>query len=87
MVRKRDGRLQAFDLNKIELTLERISDESNRPLTGADLNILIRAIEKEFKNLRKDIIESKEIYGIVLQKLRQLGFKKIAKIYREFSRG
>ena len=37
-VRKRDGSLQDFDIDKVKLTLERMSDELNRPFTGSDLS-------------------------------------------------
>ncbi|MCM8900517.1 hypothetical protein KVG29_04655 [Caldicoprobacter algeriensis] len=41
---KNDSRVQDFDIEKTKLTLERISDEVNEPLTEPDINKLARAI-------------------------------------------
>jgi len=45
-VRKRDGRIQDFNLGKIRLTIERVSDEVQMPLTGSDLDMISKSIER-----------------------------------------
>ena len=85
-VKKRNGSLQDFNMDKIKLTLERVSDELNRPLTGSDLRVLTEAIEKNILETKKEIIESAEIYKIVIEKLRRLGFTRIAKAYEDFKK-
>ncbi len=83
-VKKRNGSIQDFDLDKIRLTLENTSDELGKPLTGADLRLLMGAIEENIMGLEKKILESKEIYGIVIDELRNFGFEQIRKAYEEF---
>lgn len=85
-VRKRNGKLQDFNTNKIKLTLERVSDEFGRPFTGADVNILIESIEKNITDMGEEIIDSAEIHKIVVKKLREFGFNGIANAYGEFEK-
>lgn len=83
-VLKRDGRIQEFDIGKIRLTLQRASDEANEPFTGADINVVSKAIEDEiFSNGRNEIMV-KEILDIVISKLRELGFSDVARFYWEY---
>lgn len=85
-VKKRDGRLQDFSINKIKLTLERVSDELGEPFTGSDLRILTETVELKIVETGKEIIESAEIYKIVIERLRRYGFAGIAKAYEEFEK-
>ena len=85
-VRKRNGSVQIFSMDKIKLTLERVSDELNQPLTGSDLELLTREIEKEINRIGKEIIDSSEIKKIVIELLERLSFKQIAKAYEEFDK-
>lgn len=85
-VRKRNGSVQIFSMDKIKLTLERVSDELNQPLTGSDLKLLTREIEKEINKIGKEIIDSSEIKKIVIELLERLSFKQIAKAYEEFDK-
>lgn len=85
-VRKRNGSVQIFSMDKIKLTLERVSDELNQPLTGSDLELLTREIEKEINKMGKEIIDSSEIKKIVIELLERLSFKQIAKAYEEFDK-
>lgn len=85
-VRKRNGSVQIFSMDKIKLTLERVSDELNQPLTGSDLELLTRGIEKEINKIGKEIIDSSEIKKIVIELLERLSFKQIAKAYEEFDK-
>lgn len=83
-VRKRNGNIQIFSPNKIKLTLERVSDELGRPFTGSDLGMLIGAIERDINGRGMETIDSSEIQSIVVAKLKEFGFGKIANAYDEF---
>jgi len=85
-VKKRDGNVQPFSMDKIKLTLERVSDELNQPFTGGDLRLITREIEKEINKTEKEIINSSEIKKIVIEALERLSFKQIAKAYEEFNK-
>jgi transcriptional repressor NrdR len=83
-VRKRDGSLQDFDIDKVKLTLERVSDELNRPFTGSDLRILTKAIEEGVFKTGNEVIDSSEIHKIVVNELEKYDFVEIAKAYDNF---
>lgn len=85
-VKKRNGSLQPFDIDKVRLTLERVSDEIDSPLTGSDIRILTDAIEGTIQAMNKEIIESAKIYGIVIGKLKEFGFRRTALAYEKFSK-
>lgn len=85
-VKKRNGTIQDFNMDKIRLALGRVSDELSMPFTGSDLKRLTDNIGENIEDTHKDIIESAEIYRIVIDNLRALGFKKMAKAYEDFER-
>ena len=85
-VRKRNGSIQDFSMDKIRLTLERVSDELNQPLTGSDLRLLAEGIERKIIATGKEIIDSTEISEIVIEVLKRLGFSQVAKAYDEFDK-
>jgi len=80
-VRKRNGSLQDFDIDKVKLALERVSDELGRPFTGSDLRMLTKAIEEEVLKTREEVIDSNEIRKIVVGVLGEFDFDQIAKAY------
>lgn len=86
-VRKRDGSIQEFDMNKVKLTLERVSDETGMPFTGSDLRVLMATIESNILNRKEKIIKTAEIHRIVVDNLEKLGFRRIAKGYDDFEKG
>ncbi|NLI59923.1 MAG: hypothetical protein GX375_00645 [Clostridiales bacterium] len=85
-VRKRNGNLQDLNMDKIRLTLERVSDELKKPFTASDLNLLIGAIEGEIMEAGKEIIDSIDIGKIVIGQLKKNHFMQVAKAYEEFDR-
>jgi len=85
-VRKSNGSIELFSMDKIKLTLERVSDELNQPLTGSDLSLLTKEIEREVNKTGKKIIDSWEIKKIVIEVLERLSFRKIAKAYEAFDK-
>lgn len=80
---KQDGRLQSFDLSKIETSIYRASDDSNEPLTQSDIHNLARRIEKEIQNLQKDTVHSYLIQSLVLGEIEKSGFHLVGKYYNQ----
>ncbi len=85
-VKKKDGRVQDFNPEKIKLSLEKVSDEIEKPFTGSDLINLTKSIEKTIKNSYEDLVSTDEIRKIVLDKLIKFGFTDIARAYDEFNK-
>lgn len=81
---KRDGRIQEFDINKILLTLEKVSDEIEEPFTESDINNLLEDIENSIKAVSSDRIMVNKIQDVVVEQLEKLGFNKAARHYREY---
>ncbi len=80
---KRDGRIQEFDIGKIQITLESVSDEISKPLTASDIKKLLASIEKAVYSRNQDEIRSSEIFEIVVEKLEKAGFHDIAAAYKK----
>ena len=80
-VKKRDGRIQEFNIQKIKLSIERVSDEINKPLTSSDIELVAKAIEGRIRSKGSDIINAVEIHKIVVEELRNIGFTHIAAAY------
>jgi transcriptional repressor NrdR len=78
---KRNGSKQEYDVNKIKLTLEKVSDEVLKPLTASDIAALLRSIEQSIKACNKEEIQSSRILRIVVAELIDYGFYDIAKAY------
>jgi len=81
---KKDGRIQEFDIEKIKLSLERVSDEVNEPFTKSDINNLARAIQETILTMNKEYIGSSEIRSIVVEQLKRAGFTHIAQAYDDY---
>ena len=81
---KRDGRIQEFDLNKILITLEKVSDDISEPFTESDIRNLSEDIESTIKAISEDSIEVNKIQDIVVEELEKLGFGNAARHYREY---
>ena len=85
-VRKKNGSIQDFDISKIRLTLERVSDEQGMPFTGSDLRMLTESIHEEIEKMQKEIVSSAEIHEIVVERLKIFGFTQIAEAYDSFEK-
>lgn len=83
---KRNGSIQDFSINKIILTLERVSDDINEPFTESDMENLSIGIERDLKTLECEKVSSSDLYEIVIDELRKFGFSKAAKYYKEFEK-
>ena len=83
-VKKKDGRIQDFNVDKIKLTLEKVSDEAEKPLTGSDVKTIIKLIDNTIKENYKDLVSADEIHKIVVDQLKKSGFYDIARAYDDF---
>lgn len=80
---KRNGRIQEFDIGKIQITLENVSDEISEPLTESDIKKLLASIEKAIYSRNQDEIRSSEIFEIVIDELEKAGFHDVAVAYKK----
>ena len=46
-VEKRDGRVEPYDGEKLELSIARASDEAKKPMPQGDLSRVVRAVERK----------------------------------------
>lgn len=85
VVRKKDGREELFDKNKILTGL--IKSCYKRPVTGEQLAALVNDIESELLNSLKSQITTEEIGVMVMERLKKLdevSYVRFASVYREF---
>ena len=85
-VLKRSGKLEDFDLKKIQKCLECISDSFEGLLTNSDISNLISEINQKVTENYTEQITYKEIRTIVAQTLNDMGFSKASKAYDEFQK-
>jgi transcriptional regulator NrdR family protein len=83
---KKNKSIQDFDIGKIKLTLERVSDEVHKPLTQSDIQKLANSIEKAIIQHGEEYIHSSTIHEIVVIELKNAGFLSIAKAYNEYQK-
>lgn len=83
-VRKRDGRLQDFDLEKIIRSIEAASDEVGEPMTFSDLHNVSKEVEKTLMSKYKDEVSYMDIRDAISIELKKCGFEDVAKAYSEF---
>ena len=85
-VMKRDGSLEPYQREKLESGLHKALEK--RPISSDDFRQLISEIEQEVQKKMKDNkIESKEIGGIVVRKLKKydpVAYIRFASVYRKF---
>lgn len=83
-VRKRDGRLQDFDLEKMIRSIEAASDEVGEPMTLSDLHNVSKEVERSLKSKCIDEVSYLEIRDTISMELKNSGFEDVAKAYSEF---
>ncbi len=85
MVRKNDGSSEAYDRAKL-LRAIRLPC-AKRPISQADMEALVDAIEDELSGLGTDEVESRVIGDMVMDRLRALdhvAYVRFASVYRDF---
>lgn len=85
MVRKKDGRLERFDLNKVIRGLQKACEK--RPVTMNQIRELAAHVRQDLAKMGKDEISSQEIGDLVMKYLKNLdriAYIRFASVYRQF---
>lgn len=83
---KRDGRREAFDINKIRTGVSVAC--SKRPITGEQIELLLNTIERHFMDRTEREVTAERVGKVVLRRLRgldEVAYVRFASVYREFS--
>jgi transcriptional repressor NrdR len=85
MVKKKDGRLERFDENKIVRGLQKACEK--RPVTMDQIHELAEYARRDLMSLGKEEVSSREIGDLLmkyLKKLDRVAYIRFASVYREF---
>ena len=85
MVRKKDGKLERFDVNKTIRGVQKACEK--RPVTMDQINELASLVRQAIMQKGKDEIASKEIGDLVMKYLRELdhvAYIRFASVYKKF---
>jgi transcriptional repressor NrdR len=85
MVKKNDGRLERFDINKIERGLQKACEK--RPVTMDQMRGLAERIRQELTMGGKEEVSSQEIGDLVMKHLKELdrvAYIRFASVYKKF---
>lgn len=85
-VKKKDGRLEKFDRNKIKNGIMKAFEK--RPITHEKIEEIVNSIEEKIRRLGKEEVESKIIGEFVMEKLKEtdhVAYIRFASVYRSFA--
>jgi transcriptional repressor NrdR len=85
MVRKKDGKLERFDVNKIIRGLQKACEK--RPVTMEQINVLASKVRQDLMSRGKEEVSSQEIGDFVMQHLKSLdriAYIRFASVYKKF---
>ena len=85
MVRKKDGRLERFDLNKIIRGLQKACEK--RPVTMDQIHELAERVRQDLMLRGKEEVSAQEIGDLVMKYLKTLdriAYIRFASVYRQF---
>jgi transcriptional repressor NrdR len=85
MVKKKDGRMERFDINKIIRGLQKACEK--RPVTMEQIRELAERVRQELTLLGKEEVSSQEIGDLVmkhLKKVDRIAYIRFASVYRQF---
>ena len=85
MVKKKDGRLERFDLNKIVRGLQKACEK--RPVTMEQIRELAEHVRQDLTLMGKEEVTSREIGDLVmkhLKKLDRVAYVRFASVYKSF---
>jgi transcriptional repressor NrdR len=85
MVKKKDSRLERFDLNKIIRGLQKACEK--RPVTMEQIHELAGYVRQDLMTLGKEEVTSREVGDLVmkyLKKLDRISYVRFASVYRSF---
>ncbi|WP_040212776.1 ATP cone domain-containing protein [Clostridium polynesiense] len=81
-VRKRDSRLQDFNLDKIKRTIANASDDINEGMTEGDLKSISDEIEEKVMKEYDEEVSSLTLRKIIEDMLISFGFSRVAESYK-----
>lgn len=85
MVRKKDGRPERFDFNKIVRGLQKACEK--RPVSMEQIHVLAERVRQDLTMLGKDEVTSQEVGDLVmkyLKKLDRVAYVRFASVYKSF---
>jgi len=85
MVRKKDGQLQRFDVNKIIRGLQKACEK--RPVTMAQINELADQVRQDLMLKGTEEVESRDIGDLImthLKKVDRVAYIRFASVYKKF---
>lgn len=85
MVRKKDGKLERFDVNKIIRGLQKACEK--RPITMEQINELASRVRQDLMLKGKEEVTSREIGDLVMKYLKTLdriAYIRFASVYKQF---
>jgi len=85
MVRKKDGRLERFDVNKIIRGLQKACEK--RPVTMGQMNELAEQVRQDLTLKGTEEVASEEIGDLVmkyLKKVDRIAYIRFASVYKQF---
>jgi len=85
MVRKKDGRLERFDVNKIIRGLQKACEK--RPVTMSQMNKLAEQVRQDLMLKGTEEVSSAEIGDLVIKYLKEvdrIAYIRFASVYKEF---
>jgi transcriptional repressor NrdR len=85
MVRKKDGKLERFDINKIIRGLQKASEK--RPVSMEQINSLASTVRQDLISSGKTEVTSQEIGDLVMKYLKNLdrvAYIRFASVYKKF---
>ena len=85
MVRKKDGRLERFDVNKIIRGLQKACEK--RPVTMVQMNELAERVRQDLMLKDTEEVASREIGDLVmkhLKKVDRIAYIRFASVYKQF---
>jgi len=86
MVRKKDGRLERFDVDKIIRGAQKACEK--RPVGVDEMRDLAERVRQDLVSQGREEVSSREIGDLVMRYLKQLdrvAYVRFASVYREFS--
>lgn len=86
MVRKKDGRLERFDVDKIIRGLQKACEK--RPVTLEEMRDLAEKVRQELVDQGREEISSSEVGDLIMRhlvKLDRVAYVRFASVYREFT--
>jgi len=85
MVKKKDGRSERFDLNKIVRGLQKACEK--RPVTMDQIHELAEQVRQDLMALGREEVSSRDIGDLVMKYLKRLdrvAYIRFASVYRQF---